>query len=243
LPYLSLFIAAQSLQTMEYLEGCCAFACGVTGAWLHHALSCAYGRSIHVRTLGGVTWTYPVGGSPARFAFSMVDSRPEGRPARYVAALADRLREGQRVLMLGLGGGALPHELLRRDVRVRLTAVDVEPAALAAARAVAPERAGWEYALAEGALYVAKAPAASFDVVINDAFEWERMPADLRSARFLRDAARALAPGGLYVVNACFAGDERELANGLREAGFLDVECEPVAGSGNTLVFGRKCKD
>ena len=161
-----------------------------------------------------------------------------------------------RVLLLGLGAGALPTALrrlcgarpaLRGCAGLRLTAVDASADALRIARSFVIRDDGHvlrfvhdtaEHFVARSARPAALARLAPgiwdarWDLIVNDAYAGARGVA--RDAAFVADVARALRPGtGVYCVNALSTGAD-EGARGRAEdamaavfgAGAVRVEAE-----------------
>lgn len=125
----------------------------------------------------------------------------DDKPVEYIAHFARDMRTARRALMLGLGGGALPHALRTLDFRGELVVVDVDERIIAIARQYVPDGDGFVYEHATAEAYVRNAPDASFDVVANDVYVEADMPASVIDRAFVRHVFRILAPGGTYLVN------------------------------------------
>jgi spermidine synthase len=107
------------------------------------------------------------------------------------------------VLMIGLGGGSLAKFLRKQRPQIRITAVEIDPRVIAAARMhfeLPPDDATLSVIEADGALYV-RQHAASADVILLDGFDAGNQVEALASQTFYAACHRALKPGGVLVVN------------------------------------------
>ena len=109
----------------------------------------------------------------------------------------------QEVLMIGLGGGSLAKYLRKQRPQTRITAVEIDPRVIAAARAhfeLPPDDATLAVIEADGALYVRQHPG-SADVILLDGFDAGNQVEALATQTFYAACRRALRPGGVLVVN------------------------------------------
>jgi spermidine synthase len=116
------------------------------------------------------------------------------------------------VLMIGLGGGSLAKFIRRHRERTRVTAVEVDPRVIDAARAhfaLPPDDATLTVIEADGALHVRQHPA-SADVILLDGFDAGNQVEALATQTFYAACRRALRPGGVLVVNLW--GRDRDFA-------------------------------
>ena len=108
----------------------------------------------------------------------------------------------KRILIIGLGGGAMPMFLRRVCPRARIDVVDIDPAVADAARrffdVVEDDRL--RIHVADGRAFVAHA-ADRFDLVFLDAFGAGAIPRHLATREFLESVKAHLAPGGAVVGN------------------------------------------
>jgi SAM-dependent methyltransferase len=111
------------------------------------------------------------------------------------AYLAPHLRPGLEVLDVGCGPGTITVDLAARVAPGRVVGLDVSPAPLDEARALA-ERSGVEVTFAVGDVYALDAADGSFDVV--HAHQVLQHLTDPVAA--LREMARVCRPGGLLAV-------------------------------------------
>ncbi len=129
-------------------------------------------------------------------------------------------------LHLGAAACALPSawEAARPGSRQVAVEVDALLAELVRRLFDLPRSPALRIRIGEGRQVMASTRPASWDVVVRDAFDHGRVPAALATLEAARDAARALVPGGLYLVNTPHGGglDARAEAAALLEV-FPDV--------------------
>jgi len=109
----------------------------------------------------------------------------------------------QDVLMIGLGGGSLAKFIRRQRPQTHITAVEIDPRVIAAARThfeLPPDDEALRVVEADGALYV-RQHAASADVILLDGFDAGNQVEALATQTFYATCRRALKPGGVLVVN------------------------------------------
>lgn len=146
----------------------------------------------------------------------------------------------QEVLMIGLGGGSLAKFIRKQRPQTRITAVEIDPRVIAAARAhfeLPPDDEALDVVEADGALYVRQHPACA-DVILLDGYDAGNQVEALATQTFYAACRRALRPGGLLVVNLW--GHDRDFAEYLArlarafddEVGWLSVQNKT-----NVIVF------
>lgn len=109
----------------------------------------------------------------------------------------------REVALIGLGGGSIAKFIHRHLRRVRLTALEINPDVVAAARTYFMLPADDErlaVRVADGAAYV-REQCAALDVLMVDGYDAERIVEDLASPDFYRACLTALKPGGVAVFN------------------------------------------
>jgi spermidine synthase len=108
----------------------------------------------------------------------------------------------RNITMIGLGGGSLVKFCRRHLPSARMTVVENNPAVIALRRdfGIPDDDAGLCVLAGDGAVHVGTA-AAAIDVLLVDGFDGTGQPARLCSQPFYDDCFRALAPGGVLVVN------------------------------------------
>jgi len=146
----------------------------------------------------------------------------------------------QDVLMIGLGGGSLAKFIRKQRPQTRITAVEIDPRVIAAARThfeLPPDDATLSVVEADGALYVRQHPG-SADIILLDGFDAGNQVEALTTQTFYAACRRALKPGGMLVVNLW--GRDSEFAEYFArltrafdgEVGWLSVQNKP-----NVIVF------
>jgi len=107
------------------------------------------------------------------------------------------------VAMIGLGGGSLVKFCHRHLPSARITVAENNPGvvALRAEFGIPDDDARLSVLVDDGAAFVAGAAKHAFDVLMVDGFDANGQPPQLCSQAFYDDCFRALAPGGVLVVN------------------------------------------
>lgn len=127
--------------------------------------------------------------------------------APYVHALYYYLvrAKARRVLMIGAAGGTLATMLARRGVRV--TMVDINPAAFAIARGFfhLPRRVICR--IDDGARFLRRAKT-RYDAIVLDAFADDKIPKMFWTASFSAAARKRLKNEGVFVANIIVKDDE-----------------------------------
>ncbi len=104
-------------------------------------------------------------------------------------------------LILGLGGGTIPHLITQKFGPLRIVGVDCNPRVLhLARRAFGVERCTSEIVEADAFDYVSSAQG-PYDYVAVDLFIDGAIPGRVFGQPFLKDVKRLLSPGGLAAVN------------------------------------------
>jgi spermidine synthase len=173
-----------------------------------------------------------------------VHSHTLGAVARVIAR---SLFAPQRVLLLGLGGGAIPALVMHRCAACSFVGVDLSAEAVEITRRLVLPDDGTtrvEYVHADALEYLDRLSSAahsrgSFDVVINDMYAGAEPIG--RESRVLRLVRRLLRADGLYAANfiADHADDVPRLAVAAREV-FGNVHVEPVASATNYWLMSER---
>lgn len=111
--------------------------------------------------------------------------------------------EAREVALIGLGGGSIAKFIHRRLPQIRLTAVEINPEVVAAARAyfhLPPDDERLRVQAADGAVYVRQCDGV-LDALLVDAYDAVRIVEALATIEFYQACLRALRPGGLAVFN------------------------------------------
>ena len=145
------------------------------------------------------------------------------------------------VLMIGLGGGSLAKFIRKQRPQTHITAVEIDPRVIAAARGhfeLPANDTTLNVIEGDGALYVRQHPA-SADVILLDGFDAGNQVEALATQTFYAACRRALRPGGVLVVNLW--GRDREFAEyfaRLERAFDGEVGWISVQNKTNVIVFG-----
>lgn len=170
-------------------------------------------------------------------------SRPWDLELAYTRAMMGFLMFNstpQDVLMIGLGGGSLAKFIRRQRPQTHITAVEIDPRVIAAARShfeLPPDDDTLSVVEADGALYVRQHPG-SADVILLDGFDAGNQVEALATQTFYAACRRVLRPGGVLVVNLW--GRDREFTEyfaRLTRAFDGEVGWISVQNKTNVIVF------
>ncbi len=144
------------------------------------------------------------------------------------------------VALIGLGGGSIAKFIHQRLPAVRLTAVEVNPEVVAAARAyflLPADDDRLTVRVEDGAAYVRRQQQ-MLDTLLVDAYDAERIVEALASTAFYRDCLKALRAGGVAVFNLW--GSDRRFdvyRRRLAEVFAGHLLLLPAEQKGNVVVF------
>ncbi len=200
----------------------------------------ARGVAIEVWECRGVR-TLHLGSQAVQSAMRVV--RPDSLELAYTRAMMAWplfCPQAREVLMVGLGGGSLAKYLLARDIGLRVTAVEIEPAVVELARrhfALPEENARFSLRIADGVDYVPAHPAHA-DVILLDGYDAGDQVEELATLSFYHACRRALRPGGILAVNLWGGSpDFDHYFSRLSEAFGGHLAWLPVEGKSNVVVF------
>ncbi|MBW8327944.1 MAG: polyamine aminopropyltransferase [Thiobacillus sp.] len=171
-------------------------------------------------------------------------SRPWDLELAYTRAMMGFLMFNpmpQDVLMIGLGGGSLAKFIRRQRPQTHITAVEIDPRVIAAARThfeLPPDDDTLAVVEADGALYVRQHPG-SADVILLDGFDAGNQVEALATQTFYAACRRVLKPDGILVANLW--GRDSEFAEyfaRLTRAFDGEVGWISVQNKTNVIVFG-----
>ena len=178
-------------------------------------------------------------GDPTRLVFDYM---------RRIGDVIDRLPPGP-VRVLHVGGAAMTLPRYVHATRPRSAQIVLEPSVEVIERvrseAPLPPRSGIKVRPVDGKSGIGGVRDGFADMVILDAFDGGRTPAELTSAAFVEDVRRVLAPAGVFVANlvdrAPFA-QARDLVAAARDLGDVVVGVEPATlkgrRAGNLVIAG-----
>ncbi|MEU6312011.1 fused MFS/spermidine synthase [Streptomyces sp. NPDC047014] len=155
---------------------------------------------------GERAWLLTVDGAPQSYVDLDDPHHLEFEYVRRLAHVLDGAAEpGLPLDLLHLGGGALtlPRYAAATRAGSRQTVVEFDAGLveLVAEHLPLPAGSGVTVHTADARAWLETAPAASADVIVADVFGGSRVPAQLTSVEYARQAARVLRPGGLYAAN------------------------------------------
>jgi spermidine synthase len=144
------------------------------------------------------------------------------------------------IALIGLGGGSIAKYIHRNLPQSRLTALEINPEVVAAARAyfmLPPDDQRLTVITGDGAAFVHDHPD-SQDVLLVDGFDAKRIVDALTSAEFYRACKAMLRPGGVAVFNL-WGSDEYypRFFDRLARAFGEHVLQLPAEKKGNIIVF------
>lgn len=167
-------------------------------------------------------------------------SRPDHEPLGYVRSALMALAHaqgGQRLLMIGLGGGSYLRHVRLLAPKMALEAVEVSPLVVQLCRRYFALPRGVEIHVEDGRRFVRRTRR-HYDVVFVDAYDAVDYPSHLGTREFFGEVRRILAPGGVVAANLSPNTDEMEarLVYTFR-AVFPRAGCFSTA-AGNSVLIG-----
>jgi spermidine synthase len=155
--------------------------------------------------------------------------------------------DAARTLVIGLGGGSVVKRMWRDYPGMRLDVVEIDPEIVEVAHRffALPEDERIRVFVGDGREFVDQTPQ-TYDIVIVDAFDEDRVPRRLTTEEFMRAARDRLAPDGVVAYNFIgapkgdlskpFRGLYRTLRNVWRGVWVFAIE-EGVLAEGSNLVL------
>jgi spermidine synthase len=176
-------------------------------------------------------------GDPTRLVFDYM---------RRVGDVIDRLPPGP-VRVLHIGGAAMTLPRYVHATRPRSSQIVLEPSVEVIERvrseAPLPPRSGIKVRPVDGKSGIGGVRGGFADMVILDAFDGGRTPAELTSVAFVEEVRRVLAPAGVFVANLVDRApfpQARDLVAAARDLGDIVVGVEPATmkgrRSGNLVI-------
>src|SRR3954468_23360259 len=217
------------------------------------AVACAQPRVIHQRATpyGDLYVTEETPGlRTLRFRLdgarqSVVDLRDpdhlELAYTRLALAGAALVPAPRRILLAGLGGGALPRFLHRNFPEARVEVVEINPQVLE----VATQYLGFTpdarlvVHIADARDFIARAPAGAYDLIVLDAYADATVPPHLATLEFMAAVRQALAPSGVVVSNLWNRANNKRYDDMLatQRAAFASVATLAVPSEVNVIVL------
>lgn len=158
---------------------------------------------VEISEKGGIRFMH-LGGHAVQSAMRMRD--PWALELEYTRAMLAFLLfapEARDIALIGLGGGSIAKFIHRRLPECCLTALEINPDVVAAARGyffLPPDDERLQVRVADGAEYVGQ-QMASLDVLLVDGYDAKRIVEALASPPFYRACREALRPGGVAIFN------------------------------------------
>lgn len=153
---------------------------------------------------------------------------------------SDEVRE---VVVVGLGGGSIPKYIHRHLPGARVTAVELNPAVVAAARnqfCLPADDERLSIVQGDGAAYIRENPC-STEVLMLDAYDSKGLAPDLSSQGFYDSCNEALAADGMLVVNLWGSDKNFDVYLQRIEQSFDGrVLMMPTGRPGNIVIFAFK---
>lgn len=196
--------------------------------------------SVAVSEEGGVRYLH-IGGDAIQSAMRL--SAPDHLELHYNRAMMGFLLfrpDPRAVLMVGMGGGSMARFLHRSYLRCKVTAVELNPDVVAAARRhfdLPADGPRFTTVLDDGAAWVAANPGKA-DVLLLDAFDDGRQVPALCSEAFYRTAFAALPESGILVQNFMSDDDRVDIyAERIEQAFGRPPTLLAAADRVNTILF------
>ena len=150
----------------------------------------------------------------------------------------------KRVLVLGLGGGAVPLYLARFLPDATVDSVEVDPGVIEAAKKYFGLRETERFHLIEGdgRVYLNR-HREPYDIIVLDAFSGSYIPFHMMTKEFYQLVRERLAPHGVVAVNILpvvklYDSNVRTLQLVFDNLDFFDAS-DPAADTKNVIAFGR----
>jgi len=110
--------------------------------------------------------------------------------------------DARRVLVLGLGGGAITKRMWRDYPEMRIDSVEIDPVVVDVAQRYfgLPEDERLSVTVADARRYVQTTPE-TYDIIIVDAYYADSLPFHLTTTEFFREIKKRLSPDGVVAYN------------------------------------------
>ncbi len=110
--------------------------------------------------------------------------------------------DAKRVLVLGLGGGAITKRMWRDYPEMRIDSVEIDPVVVDVAERYfgLPEDERLSVTVADARRYIQASPD-TYDIIIVDAYYADSLPFHLTTSEFFREVKKRLSPDGVVAYN------------------------------------------
>lgn len=146
-------------------------------------------------------------------------------------------------VIIGLGGGSIPKYIHRHLPQMSITAVELNPAVVSAARSqfyLPDEDERLRIFIGDGVEYIREHPNDT-DVLLLDAYDAKGLPNELSSQEFYDSCAEALTDNGILVVNLWGSDKKFDVYLQRIEQSFDGrVLMMPTGRPGNIVIFAFK---
>jgi spermidine synthase len=200
----------------------------------------AFGRVRVVEARDGLRTLYTGAGRARQSA--LYPGRPLHLELAYtrVAAIGLALvAPDARILFVGLGGGAMPTFAHRVLPRARIDVVEIDPLIVDVARRffgfTGDDR--MRVHTGDGRAFIERAPPASWDLIVLDAFADDEVPFALTTREFLAAVRSRLAPAGIVVANLWSGNDAYPSMLATYAAAFEQVHLVRVRGREQRILI------
>jgi len=171
---------------------------------------------------------------------------------RVIDVLKEETPSLAKMLVLGLGGGTIPHLLAKNFPGINITSVEIDPVMVEIAKNYFDlDQIPNHRVIIADALRVVVEPEefqlapSSFQALLVDIFIGEKYPDLGSSGNFISAVKRMVSSGGLVIFNRIYISSHQDEVNTFVEYlsnYFKNVKCLIVAGhtnSDNILIYGR----
>jgi len=202
-----------------------------------------YNRIIIEREGNEVTMRFRIGrrSGQRQTAVDLTDSMHLVIPyARTMLSAAWVQPEPEKILQIGLGGGALNRFLTRLYPEVTMETAELDEAVLKAATTWMGFTPGErdEITIMDGRMFVKRHPDVQYDWILLDAYREGTVPVHLKTREFYELIAARLAPGGVVAANIHRSNALYHSDVATFQAVFPHVYLFDTQGTGNVILLG-----
>ena len=196
-------------------------------------------NDIMVTKEGGIITLY----SPYSFKQTAINENiyfiPHLEYARNIILCLAFYPSPKSILVLGLGGGAVPVMLHRfsQQTQIDVVEIDSEIAKIAEKYFHFKESERMKLYLDDASRFVEKSWR-SYDIIIQNEYIGNKLPETLTTVNFFKNSKRLLSANGIYVANVMSKG-KRRYQRLLNDNGFKNdsIYCLPGKKTGNIIMF------